>query len=474
MRAWRMCPRPNANGCVEGEINKLTVKHPHHMNVREAQVFRAPGLSPMLLLGGAVVLAATYLVSGRGDGAREFWLAYVHNYAFLLSLSLGALFFVLLQHVTRSGWSVIIRRPAEILGANLIVLALLFVPVAVNVAGGSGVLYPWAVPLETLRGTDADSAHHAAGTHDAVHAADAPADHASADAHEHQDHHADHARQLILEKRAYLNAPFFITRWLIYFGIWAALGLYLWRSSLWQEQSADVAPTLRAQTISAPALVIYALTVTAAAFDLLMSLDPVWYSTIFGVYYFAGAAVGFFALMILLLTGLQRRGYLHEVTSEHFHDLGKWLFGFVFFWGYIAFSQYMLIWYGNIPEETGWFLRRGCAQQDPNVWSYVIVLLLVGHFIVPFVVLLSRQVKRHKALLVCWAGWMLALQWIDVGWLVMPELTTDRLPLGVAEAGCLIGLSAIYLGGVAAFAHGRNLVPSGDPRLDESLAFENI
>lgn len=390
-------------------------------------------------MAGFVFLMVCRVLSVELDGGpRPFALAYVHNYAFFLSLSLGALFFVLLQYVTRSGWSVVVRRPAELIAANLLLMAMMFFPILGDLIVGNGAAYPWAVSVEKLSQMGGEAGH------------------------------------LLLAKRAYLNPTFFIARWAVYFAIWAGLGWWLWRRSLRQDESGDATLTLKMQAVSAPALVVYAVTVTMAAFDLLMSLDPAWFSTIFGVYYFAGAAVGFFAAIIIVIAGLQKRGYLVvSVTVEHYHDLGKWLFGFVFFWGYIAFSQYMLIWYGNIPEETGWFLRRGCAVNQPNVWSYVIMMLLVAHFIVPFVVLLLRQVKRRRSMLVFWAGWMLVFHWVDLYWLVMPELTTSRLPIGIAEVGCFVGLALIFAGGMVALANGRSLVPTGDPRLDESLAFEN-
>ena len=160
-------------------------------------------------------------------------------------------------------------------------------------------------------------------------------------------------------KRPYLNQPFFFIRWVIYFVSWIGLSLYFWRRSLDQDATGNDTITLRLQKLSAPAIIIFAITLTFAAFDLLMSLDPHWFSTIYGVYYFSGSFVGFLAVLILALMAFQNQGLLtRSITVEHYHDLGKLLFGFVFFWGYIAFSQYMLIWYGNIPEETGWLFRR--------------------------------------------------------------------------------------------------------------------
>jgi hypothetical protein len=440
-------------------VSSHDAAHPDPLERRHVNAAR-PAIVALTL--GVAVLVVCYLL-GRSsqDGLRRFWLAYIHNYAYFLTLSLGALFFVMLQHLTRSGWSVVVRRPAEIMAANLVVLAILFVPIAINVAGGSGTAYPWAQPPSAFsHGAPADAAQ--AVEHNPA------ADHGqSAGYNEHADS--------IAGKRPFLNASFFIVRWIVYFAIWAGLARWFLTRSLRQDQSGDATLTLSMQRCSAPAMVAFALTVTLASFDLLMSLDPAWFSTIFGVYFFAGSVVGFLAALIVIVAGLQKRGVLaHSINAEHYHDMGKLLFAFVFFWGYIAFSQYMLMWYGNLPEETGWYFRRGCATQAPNVWSWVIVLILLGHFVVPFVFLLSRSVKRHRRRLVFWAVWMLVLHWIDLYWLVMPELTTTHLPLGPIEIGCLLGTGSVFVAGLAWTASRMSLLPVGDPRLPESLAFRNL
>lgn len=416
-----------------------------------------------LKLVGAIALAAGFGASFMAaDGLRRFGLAYVTSFAFLLSLSLGGLFFVMLQHLTLSGWSVAIRRPAEILAGNLPVLAVLFVPVLIMVWAGTGEPYPWACSQ-----AGGGSAH--AGASAVAHAASSGSSGAAA-----HDSPAPALDELALHKRPYLNAVLFTARWVVYFAVWIGLAAFFWRNSIRQDESGDRGLTRRMQRVSAPGMVAFGFTVTFAAFDLLMSLDPHWFSTIFGVYFYAGSAVGFFATIILMLMWLQRAGLLaRSVTVEHYHDLGKLLFGFVFFWGYIAFSQYMLIWYASLPETTGWFARRGLAAGHPNAWTVIAVLLLFGHFLLPFAGLLSRHVKRHRAGLALWAAWLLVMHWLDLYWLVMPELTPAGLPLGPVELGCLIGLGALYLAGLARRAGGCSLVPVRDPRLPESLAFQN-
>lgn len=426
-----------------------------------------------LLIGGMVALLFALLLSLATDlGIRRFWFAYLASFAFYLSISLGALFFVLIQFLVRAGWSVAVRRPAEIIAANLPLMAVLFLPILGVVLSGKGTLYHWAQPLEkaaVVHGggrevPPAAPANHHQSSADAGHTAET-----ATNAHDHSK-----ADPLMVAKRPYLNIPFFTLRWILFFAVWAGLGYTFWNASVGQDGHGKPLTTLRLQTVSGVSVLAFGVTVTFGAFDLLMSLDAHWYSTIFGVYFFAGCMVGFFATMAVTLRTLQWSGYLTEsVRDDHFHDIGKFLFGFIFFWGYIGFSQYMLIWYGNIPEETAWMLRRGVAVQAPNAWSPVIILLLFGHFIIPFLGLLSRHVKRHPAGLVFWASWMLVMHWVDLYWLTMPELTTRSRPL-LIEIICLAGMGAVFLAGLARRAGGRNLVAVRDPRLHESLNFQNI
>ncbi len=374
---------------------------------------------------GVVALGLSFGVALIRRDVGHFCGAYLVSYCYFLSLSLGALFFVSLQHVSRAGWSVVIRRLAELLAGNMPLMAILVLPILF----GATTLYEWTHGPTSASG------------------------------------HAD----LLAGKRDYLNLPFFLVRIAIYFAVWTWLGRTFLARSVEQDASSDVDVTLRLARFSGLAIVLYALTVTFAAFDLIMSLTPHWYSTILGVYYFAGCMVGFLAVLTLLAMGLQARGLLvRAITREHYHDLGKLLFGFVFFWGYIAFSQYMLIWYANIPEETAWYLVR---QQGPWVW--VSLALLFGHFVLPFLGLLPRRVKRRRPTLAFWAAWALVMHWVDLYWLIAPTHSPDRLPFGVSEIGCFVGLSGLFVAGLARVSSGVALLPVRDPRLSESLEFEN-
>ena len=407
-------------------------------------------------LGGGLVFARA-----RGDALGYFLHSYLLNYCYFLSISLGALFFVALQHATRAGWSVTVRRLAEVLAANMPVLVLLFLPILVPMvlqipalrqwlftrlvepAGTDHWLYVWREALGNVRLYPWTDSQLVAGD------------------------------DLLEHKAVYLNAGFFVARCVLYFAVWWLLARFFHGRSVEQDSCGDAELTRRMERLSPVALLLFAATITFASFDWLMSLDPHWFSTIYGVYYFSGAAVGFLAAVILAAMLLQATGRLNSfVTVEHYHDLGKLLFGFVVFWGYIAFSQYLLVWYANIPEETTWYQDRLGPQSGS--WKWVSVLLLFGHLLIPFFGLLSREVKRRKLLLGFWAVWLLVAHWIDLYWLVMPGLGHEGLPPGLIDAACLVGIGSVYLAGVLRTAGKASLVPLGDPRLKESLAFRNV
>lgn len=373
---------------------------------------------------GVLGLAASFFL-GFGQGNTErFYSAWLVSFAYFLSLSLGALFFVLVQHLTGATWSVVVRRLAEATAANLWLLLLFFLPVIV----GMGTLYPWANPE--------------------VVAKDA----------------------LLQSKEAFLNANFFYVRSALYFLVWILASQYFLRRSVSQDSTGSIATTLGMEKTAAPVTILFAVTVTFASFDYLMSLEPHWFSTMFGVYYFAGCLFSFFALLPLLVIYCQSRGRIVEtITKEHFHDMGKWMFAFTVFWAYIGFSQYFLIWYANIPEETGWYYVR-----QNNGWATISWLMLIGHFIVPFFGLLPRWVKKTKVTLVFWSCWMLLMHWFDLFWLAVPNANPTGIPWSPLYLTCFLGMGGLYVGFLALTLKNRSLVPAKDPRLPDSLAFENV
>lgn len=381
-----------------------------------------------LAIGLAAFALALWLGYARDDGWRRWQHAWLVASVFVLSLSLGGLFFVLIQHLTGASWSVVVRRIAEITAANTAVAALFLAPLVAFVVLGDGSLYPWA---------------------DARTVAEEP---------------------LLQAKAAFLDGRFFALRCAIYFATWWLLGRWLLRRSLAQGVRSDVDVTSQLQRRAAPAMVAFAVTTCLAGFDLLMSLSPAWYSTIFGVYFFAGCVVAFFASTVLILRALQARGLLaRSVTVEHYHDLGKFLFAFVFFWSYIAFSQFMLIWYADLPEETVWFHQRLHGS-----WRVASFVLLAGHFALPMAGLLSRHAKRNLRVLTFWCVWMLVMHALDLFWIVLPGAEPEGAHVLGLDAACLVAALGVWIFAWTRIAAQRPLVATGDPRLAESLTFENV
>ena len=385
-------------------------------------------------VGGVCLAAAAGIGATRGDHFVGFFHSYQVSFIYFLAIALGCLFFITWHHLIRACWSVVVRRLFEFGAGTMPIMLVLALPVVVPAALGSHSLFSW-VDTELVA----------------------------------QDH-------LLHHKAPYLNVPFFLVRVAVYFGVWIMMARYFVGMSKQQDTDGDWSRSARAQRNAAPFMIGFALTLTFAAVDFIMSLEPHWYSTIIGVYYFAGAVMSSMASMILLAKFLQSRGKLQQVISvEHFHDLGKLLFAFVFFWGYIAFSQYMLIWYANIPEGTIWYQHRQHGQ-----WIPFAFFLVFGHFFIPFLGLISRNFKRRTSLLAFWAGWALFMHWVDMFYLVMPSMyehgsyDQNVLPLSLMDPLCMIGVGAIFVGALAMGMRGSYLVPLKDPRLHESLAFENF
>lgn len=373
------------------------------------------------LLVGAIGLASG--LSGWLTDPHQFYFSYLTGWVFCLTIALGALYFVLIQHLTRARWSIVVRRMAEALLWTFPLLAVLGIPVLFGLHD----LYHW--------------------TH-----ADAVA-----------------TDPILAGKTPYLNLPFFLVRLAVYFLVWSLLAYLLYRNSLAQDCTGDADIPARQRKVSAWGLAVAAVTTAFASYDLLMSLDPHWFSTIFGVYVFAGAFMSIHALLALCAMIFQSVGNLRGVvTTEHYQDLGKLTFGFVVFWTYIAFSQYMLIWYGNIPEETLWYRHR-----LSHGWEAHSAVLLAGHFIVPFFLLLSRAVKRSRLLLGLICVWLLAMQWFDIHWLAAPVLHPDAATIHFLDIANWVGLFGIVLGVFMYRLVRHSLVPYRSPWLEDSLHFEN-
>jgi hypothetical protein len=380
-------------------------------------------------LAAGVVCLAVAVVWGLalGDEMRRFFYSYVFAFTYFLSFALGALFFVIIHHLVGATWSVTTRRLAEIVTGAFPVLFVLMLGIAVPLLLGSKSLYLWMDPEVVAR---------------------------------------DH---LLHGKEGYLNAPFFAARMLIYFAVWMAISRYFMKKSVEQDETGDPAVSQRLRKVAAPATIAYALTTAWASFDLLMSLTPHWFSTIFGVYYFAGCAVSIYCLLALISYALQRSGRLvRSITVEHYHDLGKMANAFTLFWAYIAFSQFMLIWAANIPEESTFFRPRMFTE-----WKWMSIALILLHFVVPFVGMMSRHVKRNPPFLAVWAVYMLAMHALDLFWIVMPTFSPDAVVLHPLDILCLVGMGGLFLFGALSVAGNVKLLPVRDPRLEASLRFVN-
>jgi hypothetical protein len=402
-------------------------------------------LGIILGIAGAVLVGVGAILTLGGEGGlRRFLFAYLTGFVYIASLSLGGLFFTLLQHLTRAAWSVVIRRIAEVVASNLLWVFLLGLFILIPILAGNSDIYIWLAP---------DAAHD----------------------------------PLIAHKAAWLNKTAFALRFIGYFAFWTWLSWHLLRTSVKQDATGDAKLTLGLWRLSAPCMLAFALTLTFFMVDMVMTLDPQWFSTMIGVYYFAGCMLSFMSVLAMICLLLQSSGRLkHAITTEHYHDFGKLMFAFVFFWGYIAFSQFMLMWYGNIPEEIHWFARREAGTVPGTFgflagWEGVGYLLIFGHVLIPFAGLLSRWVKRNRPFLLFWTVWILVFHYIDMYWLIMPEYVRfapqtapGTVPLALVDVLCWLGLVLLWGAGVAWRLDQQSLVPLKDPLLADSLAFDNI
>ncbi len=376
------------------------------------------GVRGLFLLFAAIgVLSFLFGVSKQPQHA---WASFVQNHFYFLSLGIGGLFFASVQWASSAMWSAPVRRLAESFTSYLPVAAVAFIVLCL---GGLPHLYEWT-HAEAVQGDP-----------------------------------------MLSGKAGYLNVSFFVIRNLIVFGAWIYFAKKMIGNSLAQDASADFAYTQKNQRLSPAFLIVFAVTFTMMSFDLLMSIDARWFSTIYGVYCFAGLFYSTLALVCLLTLKLKCKGHLDAfVNDNHYHDLGKFMFAFTVFWAYIGFSQFMLIWYANLPEETGYYIRRLSGG-----WIGVSLFLLVGKFILPFFMLLPRDAKRNPKILGAVACFMMVAQWIDMLWLVQPEFYSEGPRLNWIDLGVTLGFTGLFGFSVSRFLGRHNVVAIGDPRLIESV-----
>jgi hypothetical protein len=393
-------------------------------------------LSLALLVVGAICLLITFavpLTSGDGDvplGAVAMS-AYQVGFTVATGIALGCMAFTMILHQVNAGWSTLVRRQVENVMIMLFpVCALLFLPLLATVFLKPGMLWSWMNP-----------------------------DYVAGD--------------LIYEhKAAFLNTPFFVVRSVLYFAIWAYLAVNLYRFSKRQDDTADRWLTARARKMSSYGLLLFAFSTAFASFDWLMSLDYHWFSTMFGVYFFAGNFGAALSTVILILLALRKFAGMDDlITREHLHDMGKLLFGFVVFWAYIGFSQYFLIWYANIPEETSWYILR-----REGGWRYLAIALAAGRFVIPFCVLMPRPFRRSPFVLAFIGIWLISCQIIDIYWVARPTVHDAAGQSVFFHPIDIIGVAGpllIFVGMIVRRITAGPLVPTNDPRLAESLHHKN-
>lgn len=369
------------------------------------------------------VVAGIAALVGLATETKRFFFSYLVAFLFTLTIALGSLFWVLIHHAADAGWSVVIRRRFENFARAIPLWAILLVPLLL----GLPYLYSWVDPSH-LGATEA---------------------------------------ALLRKKSPYLNVPFFVLRAVVYFLVWSGFAALMVGWSTRQDATGDLALSRKMRWWSPSGLLLLGLTVTFAVFDWVMSLSFTWYSTIFGVTYWASGILAAMAAQTVTTLLARRAGYLdRSVSAEHLHDMGKLLFAFTCFWAYVNFSQYFLYWYANIAEEVQWYVDRRQGS-----WYTLTVALCFGHFAIPFLFLLPRTIKRNGVLLGIAAVWILAFHYLNLYWQIMPVVSPTGVTPHWLDAACVLALGGLLalavVDGMRRFA----LVPIRDPRLAESLRF---
>jgi hypothetical protein len=395
----------------------------HNAPTPEGEYFetgRFAGLS--VLLGVVAVVALALCGAGAAIDPKQFSFSWLFAFGFFFTLCAGCFFWTIVHYATDAEWTVVVRRQLENIAVLVAVLAIFFIPILLL----RHHLYEW---MNIAPGKEAN----------------------------------------LDSKRAYLNLNFFILRAAFFLGFFIIASQFLRRFSVRQDKDGNPQFTIRLRKVAFASLPLFALCLTFGAFDWLMSLNYRWFSTMFGVYIFAGAAGSSMSLLVLVISALQRAGYLKNVvTLEHYHIMGKWMFAFCVFWAYIGFGQYMLIWYANIPEETQYFLTRNTES-----WWGLSMLLVIGRFFGPFAILLLQSIKKHPRQLCYVAAWILLMQMLDIYLVVLPALHGTGVHVSLWDFTALIAIGATLAFVYLRIVGKTSLFPVRDPRLVESLKLVN-
>jgi len=370
------------------------------------------------LAAGAIGVVAS--AAGFVLAPDRFFPSWLFACMFCLGLALGCQAVLMLNYVTGGAWGIPIRRPLEAATRTLPLVALFFLPLFLGLRR----LYEWARPEDVA--------------HDAI----------------------------LRHKALYLNVPFFAARAALCFAVWMAFAFFLNRWSREQDAAPSRILTRRLQLLSSAGLVVYGLTITFFSVDWVMSLEPHWFSTMYGVLYIAGQALAGFSFVIALTVVLSRYRPLSDfIRPKHFHDLGKLMLAFVMFWAYVSFSQYLIIWSGNLPEEIPWYLRRLHGG-----WGWIGIAIVLFHFLLPFLLLLPASANRNTRVLAGVAGLVLFMRFVDLFWYVRPPTSpVPRLSLHWMDLAAPVGVLGIWLFVFLGQLLKRPLLPVNDPEYLEAL-----
>jgi hypothetical protein len=371
--------------------------------------------SPSALLGlGVIGLLA--LGAGALIDREQFFRSYLVAFMFWGGIAFGCFGLVALNHVAGGRWGIVIRRICEAGIRTLPLVAVLFLPLLLGMRD----LYEWADPA-----------------------------------------HLAHDKVLQYKAAWYLNPEFFIVRAVLYFAIVIGFGRLMLRSSLAQDATGDPRLVRTLQMLGRSALLLYALVMTFASVDWMMSIEPHWYSTIYGLLVIGGQVLSAFAFAIAMLTLLvEHDPVAHVATSERFHDLGKMLLAFVMIYAYFAFSQFLIVWSGNLPEETPWYLKRITGG-----WGVLAVGLPLFHFFLPFFVLLSRKLKKNPRRLIIVALLMLVMRLVDVYWMIAPAYSPGKFVLHWMDIAAVLGVGGLWVAAFLWQLQARPVLPLHDPAL---------
>lgn len=387
------------------------------------EIGRYQQLALIVGAGFLLLLVAGAFLPALGGGVDQFFRSYLVGYIFWVGVTLGCLGILMLQHLTGGAWGLAIRRVLEAGTRTLPLMLLLFLPIAIF---GLSHLYEWMHINEVTEKS---------------------------------------IRRILEAKKPYLNPTFFLIRTAIYFAIWMGLMFLLNKWSAEQDRTAERQYSKKMQYLSGPGIILFVLTVTFASVDWVMSLNPEWFSTIYGLLYVAGWVLSAFALVIAVMVYLTTRRPLEGVIqAPHFHDMGKLLLAFVMLWAYFSFSQFLIIWSGNIPEETKWYLHRLRGG-----WGWVGIGLVILHFALPFVLLLSRDLKRNARRLATIAILIFVMRMIDVYWLVAPEFSRAHFKFSWMDIAAPIALGGLWLAFFIWQLSLRPLLPFNDPNFEEAI-----